>query len=319
MRPKSPRRRRSATRTKPANARGWLRANWASTCTACVRPWRRPGSSMSTIPRMSEEKWSGPMDRLKLKAVLGSHPHVQAVRSGELRSDPFDLDFIAYPPTNPAFKPMVREQAFDVCEMAIVTYLMAKAHGKPLVLLPATMLGRFQHSYALYSSAQGTLGPSDLEGKRVGIRSFTTTTGAWIRGILANDYGVDLDSVEWITFEEPHVAEYKDTTQRAPEGKKIVPMLLDGELDAVLGESSGDRRIKSLLGILRTKRSGGTPSTRWCRSTISWSCVRTTSQRTRTVHARSIGCCGRASGWQARHQLQTRFRSVSKPTGRASR
>ncbi|MGY2935206.1 ABC-type nitrate/sulfonate/bicarbonate transport system substrate-binding protein [Bradyrhizobium sp. GM6.1] len=135
------------------------------------------------------------MDRLKLKAVLGSHPHVQAVKSGELRSNRFDLDFIEYTPTNTAFKPMVREQAFDVCEMAIVTYLMAKAQGKPLVLLPATMLGRFQHSYALYSPAQGTLGPSDLEGKRVGIRSFTTTTGAWIRGILANDYGVNLDKI----------------------------------------------------------------------------------------------------------------------------
>lgn len=121
------------------------------------------------------------MDRLKLKVVLGSHPHVQAVKSGDLCSDLFDLDFIAYTPTNTAFKPMVREQAFDVCEMAIVTYLMAKAHGKPLVLLPATMLGRFQHSYALYSPTRGTLGPSDLEGKRVGIRSFTTTTGAWIR------------------------------------------------------------------------------------------------------------------------------------------
>lgn len=122
------------------------------------------------------------MDRLKLKAVLGSHPHVQAVKNGELRPELFDLDFIEYTPTNTAFKPMVREQAFDVCEMAIVTFLMAKAHGKPLVLLPATMLGRFQHSYALYNPARGPLGPSDLEGKRVGIRSFTTTTGAWIRG-----------------------------------------------------------------------------------------------------------------------------------------
>ncbi|MBW8854753.1 MAG: hypothetical protein JF604_10615, partial [Bradyrhizobium sp.] len=96
------------------------------------------------------------MDRLKLKAVLGSHRHVEAVKSGELRSDRFDLDFIEYTPTNTAFKPMVREQAFDVCEMAIVTYLMAKAHGKPLVLLPAAMLGRFQHSYALYNPARGT-------------------------------------------------------------------------------------------------------------------------------------------------------------------
>lgn len=187
------------------------------------------------------------MDRLKLKAVLGGHPHVKAVKCGELRSDLFDLDFVEYTPTNAAFKPMVREQAFDVCEMAIITYLMAKAHGKPLVLLPATMLGRFQHSYALYNPAQGTLGPSDLEGKRVGIRSFTTTTGAWIRGILANDYGVNLDKIKWVTFEDPHVAEYVDTTERAPKDKKILQMLLDGELDAVLGETSDNPRLKPLF------------------------------------------------------------------------
>jgi 4,5-dihydroxyphthalate decarboxylase len=186
------------------------------------------------------------MDRLKLRTVLGPHAHVKALRSGEVRSDRFDLDFIEYTPTNTAFKPMVREQAFDVCEMAIVTYLMAKAHGKPLVLLPATMLGRFQHSYALYNPARGTLGPSDLEGKRIGIRSFTTTTGAWIRGILANDYGVNLDKIDWVTFEDPHVAEYVDTTERVKD-KKILQMLLDGELDAVLGETSNDLRLKPVF------------------------------------------------------------------------
>jgi 4,5-dihydroxyphthalate decarboxylase len=187
------------------------------------------------------------MERLKLRAVLGSHPHVRAVKSGELRSDRFDLDFIEHTPINTAFKPMVREQAFDVCEMAIVTYLMAKAHGKPLVLLPATMLGRFQHAYALYNPARGTLGPGDLEGKRVGIRSFTTTTGAWIRGILANDYGVRLDLIRWVTFEDPHVAEYADTTERAPKDRKILQMLIDGELDAVLGETSSDPKLKPLF------------------------------------------------------------------------
>ncbi|WP_440639599.1 hypothetical protein ACSHT2_34620 [Bradyrhizobium sp. PUT101] len=187
------------------------------------------------------------MDRLKLKAVLGSHPHVQAVKSGELRSDLFDFDFITYTPTNTAFKPMVREQAFDVCEMAIVTYLMAKAHGKPLVLLPAAMLGRFQHAYALYNPERGRLGPTDLEGKRVGIRSFTTTTGAWIRGILANDYGVNLDRIRWVTFEDPHVAEYVDTTERAPKDKNILQMLIDGELDAVLGETSDNPKLKPLF------------------------------------------------------------------------
>jgi 4,5-dihydroxyphthalate decarboxylase len=154
---------------------------------------------------------------------------------------------------------MVRELAFDVCEMAIVTYLIAKAHGKKLSLLPAVMLGRYQHPYAIYNAERGTLTPADLAGRRVGIRSFTTTTGAWIRGILANDYGVDLGRIEWVTFEEPHVAEYQDTTQRAPAGKRIIDMLLAGELDAVLGDRSDDPRIKPLFADPEAEAEA------WCR------------------------------------------------------
>ncbi|MGY4318815.1 ABC transporter substrate-binding protein [Bradyrhizobium sp. JR3.5] len=187
------------------------------------------------------------MEKLRLRSVLGNHPHVQAVKSGELRSELFDLDFTEFTPTNAAFKPMVREQAFDVCEMAIVTYLMARAHGKPLVLLPAAMVGRFQHGHALYRADRGTLIPADLEGKRVGIRSFTTTTGAWMRGILANDHGVNLDRIDWVTFEDPHVAEYVDSTERAPKGRAIIQMLKDGELDAVLGETSSDPALRPLF------------------------------------------------------------------------
>jgi 4,5-dihydroxyphthalate decarboxylase len=186
--------------------------------------------------------------RKTLKTLIGTYPHTAPLKSGALRSDRLDFEFTEIVPVWDGFKGMIRDDKYDVSEMAIVTYLLAKAHGKPLALLPAAMIGRFQHPYAIYNASKGPMTPADLKGKRVGIRSFTTTTGAWIRGILANDYGVDLDSVEWMTFEEPHVAEYKDTTQRAPEGKKIVPMLLDGELDAVLGESSGDPRIKSLFG-----------------------------------------------------------------------
>jgi 4,5-dihydroxyphthalate decarboxylase len=187
------------------------------------------------------------MSAFKLRTVLGDHAHVQPLKRGEVRSDSVALEFVDFSPTNAAFKPMVREQKFDVCEMAIVTYLMARAYNKPLVLLPATMLGRFQHGYALYNAERGRLGPADLKGKRVGIRSFTTTTGAWIRGILANDYGVDLDRIKWVTFEDPHVAEYVDTTERAPKDKKILQMLLDGELDAVLGETSNDPKLKPLF------------------------------------------------------------------------
>jgi 4,5-dihydroxyphthalate decarboxylase len=173
---------------------------------------------------------------MHLRTLLGGHPGTAALKNGSVRSDSVTLDFTEYSPTNKGFKPMVRDGAFDVSEMAIVTYLMARSVGKPMVLLPSVVVARFQHAYAVYRAELGTLKPSDLEGKRVGIRSFTTTTGAWLRGILANDYGVNLDSINWVTFEDAHVAEFRDTTARAPQGKQIIQMLLDGALDAVLGE-----------------------------------------------------------------------------------
>jgi 4,5-dihydroxyphthalate decarboxylase len=184
---------------------------------------------------------------MRLRTLLGDHPGTAALKSGALKSDLVEFDFVDFSPTNKGFKPMVRETAFDVSELAIVTYLMAKSFAKPMVLLPDVVVARFQHGHALYNATRGVLKPADLNGKRVGIRSFTTTTGAWLRGILANDYGVDLNSVDWVTFEDAHVAEFKDTTKRAPAGKQIIQMLLDGELDAVLGEKSEHVDLKPLF------------------------------------------------------------------------
>jgi 4,5-dihydroxyphthalate decarboxylase len=184
---------------------------------------------------------------MRLRTLLGDHPCTAALKNGSIRSDSVTLDFTDYSPTHKGFKPMVREQAFDVSEMAIVTYLMAKSFGKPMVLLPTVVMARFQHAFALYNARLGTLTPAGLNNKRVGIRSFTTTTGAWLRGILANDYGVDLNSIHWVTFEDAHVAEFRDTTVRAPQDRQIVQMLVDGELDAVLGEKSEHPNLKPLF------------------------------------------------------------------------
>lgn len=188
---------------------------------------------------------------MRLRTLLGDHPGTLALKNGSIKSDLVSFDFAEYSPTNKGFKPMVREQAFDVSEMAIVTYLMAKSFGKPMVLLPDVVVARFQHAYALYNAKRATLRPNDLNGKRVGIRSFTTTTCAWLRGILANDYGVDLNSIDWVTFEDAHVAEYLDTTKRAPPGKEIIQMLVDGELDAVLGERAEHPNLRPLFAETR--------------------------------------------------------------------
>ena len=202
------------------------------------------------------------MSKLNLRTLLGDHPCTAALKSGAVSSDLVAFDFVEYSPTHKGFKPMVREGAFDVSEMAIVTYIMAKSFGKPMVLLPNVVVARFQHGHALYNAKSGTMTPRDLNGKRVGIRSFTTTTGAWLRGILANDYGVDLNSIDWVTFEDAHVAEFRDTTLRAPKGKEIVQMLLDGELDAVLGENLEHADLKPLFADAAGEEKAGSPSIR---------------------------------------------------------
>ena len=190
---------------------------------------------------------SSASEPLRLRTLLATYPHTAPLKKGEVTSRRLALDFKDVTPVWSGFKSMVRRQEFDVSEMAIVTYLIAKSFGKPMVLLPAVMTGRIQHAWAINNSLLGTLAPADLRGKRIGIRSFTTTTGAWLRGMFENDYGLDLASVRWTTFEEPHVAEYADTTERAPDGKAIIPMLLAGELDAVLGERCDDPRAKTLF------------------------------------------------------------------------
>src|SRR5277367_7142486 len=97
---------------------------------------------------------------MRLRTLLGDHAGTSALKNGSVKSDLVAFDFAEYSPTNKGFKPMVREQAFDVSEMAIVTYLMAKSVGKPMVLLPNVVVARFQHAYALYNARSGTLTPA---------------------------------------------------------------------------------------------------------------------------------------------------------------
>lgn len=189
-------------------------------------------------------------DKITLKALLGDYPNTLALKKGEVSSPLVDFQFADVKVPNTAFKRTVREKEFDVSELAIVTYLQAKNYGTPYVLLPVTVVGRGQHHTLGYNPEKGELRPQDLNGKRVGMRAYSVTTATWVRGILAQDYGIDLDSVKWTTFEDPHVAEYQDppTATRAPAGKDIAKMLLDGELDAaVLGDKLPEAPLKRLI------------------------------------------------------------------------
>jgi 4,5-dihydroxyphthalate decarboxylase len=186
---------------------------------------------------------------LKLSVTLGKAPQAAPLKQGLVRSDKLDLSFVEVDPIHTSFKPMVRELAYDVCEMAIVTYLMAKDNDKKITLIPAMMLAWDQHPQLIYNSEKGVLSPKDLEGKRVGVRAYSQTTGTWVRGFLQNDFGVDLKKVRWVTFEDAHVGEYKDPAwaTRESSGKKITDMLLAGEIDACIAEPPADPRIKTVI------------------------------------------------------------------------
>lgn len=172
----------------------------------------------------------------RLGVAIGNYPHVAALKTGAVSSGRLALDFADVKPIHRAFAPMVREARFDVSEMAIATFLQAKAYGKPLVLLPVVLAARFQEAALLCRSQSDIAGPADLRGRRVGVRAYSQTTGMWLRGILSDEHGVQPDEVTWVTFEGAHVVEYRDPpwAERAAPGRDMLAMLRAGELDAVV-------------------------------------------------------------------------------------
>lgn len=171
--------------------------------------------------------------KLRVRTLLGDYANTAALKSGGVDSPRLEFDFADLKLPQNAFKAVVRGE-YDVAELAIVTCLQALAWGKPVMLLPAVVMAIPPHPCLACNTHYGMLRPRDLHGKRVGIRAHSVTTVTWVRGILANDYGVDLDRINWVTFEDPHVPECVEppNAKRAPAGKTLTGMLRAGELDA---------------------------------------------------------------------------------------
>ena len=145
---------------------------------------------------------------------------------------------------------MVRANEFDICEMAITTYICAKAHGKPMTALPIFLVRAFHHGAILYNTQLGISTPKDLEGKMVGVnRGYTVTTGVWARSILQDEHGVDLDKIKWVLSGDEHVEEYlaPPNVVAIEPGKNIEDMLVSGELAASVGVQIEHPDIKPLI------------------------------------------------------------------------
>jgi 4,5-dihydroxyphthalate decarboxylase len=171
-----------------------------------------------------------------LRTVLANSPLSAPLKRGELTGGRVRLDFVEVAPVHKAFAPMVRQQAYDLCELAVVTALQAIAYGRPVVLLPAVVASRFQRGCLIASRARGPLAPRQLAGKRIGVRSFTQTTGMWVRAHLAADYGLATERMHWLTRDSAHVEQYADPgfVEHLPGDKSLPDMLRDGDIDAAI-------------------------------------------------------------------------------------
>jgi ABC-type nitrate/sulfonate/bicarbonate transport system substrate-binding protein len=184
------------------------------------------------------------------KTALVTYPHTQPLKDGTVVPRTFSFEFEDVPVIIKAFRRMVRGLEFDISEMAITTYLTAKAHGKRFTAIPVFPMRAFHHGAILYNAKSAIRTPRDLEGKKVGVnRGYTVTTGLWARSILQHEYGVDLSTVTWVLSGDEHVAEYRPPANVVPidEGRTLEQMLLSGEIAAANGVQTDSPDIRPLI------------------------------------------------------------------------
>jgi 4,5-dihydroxyphthalate decarboxylase len=190
------------------------------------------------------------MPELKLRTVTRTQGNNRALKDGTVQPRSFAFHFEEVDPLIAAFRRMVRGNEFDICEMAITTYICAKEHGKPMTAVPVFLVRAFHHGAILVNTRAGIRVPKDLEGKKVGVnRGYTVTTGVWARSILQDEHGVDLSKITWVLSGDEHVAEYRAPANVVPieKSKSIGDMLSSGELAAAIGVEVNAPDVKPLI------------------------------------------------------------------------
>ena len=181
------------------------------------------------------------MTDLVLRTALGNYGHTKPLKDGTVASKTFSMEHIEVSPVVSIFRRMVRGLEFDVAEMALSTYLCARAHGKPFTGIPVFLTRAFYHGGLVFNKRSGITSPKDLEGRKVGLRSYTLTPGVWTRGILQTEYGVDLEAVTWVLSGDEHVAEFVPPLNvLSSPNTDLGEMLLSGEIDAAIGAGPVD-------------------------------------------------------------------------------
>ena len=182
------------------------------------------------------------MPELTLKTAVGNYGHTAPLKDGTVASEQVALDHVEVSPIIAVFRRMIRDLEFDVSEMSLSTYLCAKAHEHPITAIPIFVARGLLHGSIVYNTQSGIKSPKDIEGRRVGVRGYTVTTGVWVRGVLRSVYGVDLDKVTWVINSDEHVAEYLEPSNvvSSPEDISLADMLLSGDIHAAIGVGNVD-------------------------------------------------------------------------------
>jgi 4,5-dihydroxyphthalate decarboxylase len=208
------------------------------------------------------------MAERKFTTVTRTQGNNRALKDGSVRPQTFAFDFVEVDPLIAAFRRMVRGLEFDICELAITTYICARAHGKPFTALPVFIVRAFHHGAILCNAKAGIRTPKDLEGRRVGVnRGYTVTTGLWARSVLQDEHGVDLNKITWVLSGDEHVAEYRPPANVVPieQGKSMGEMLASGELAAAIGIETDAPDVQPLIpnaleaGLSALRRRGHYP------------------------------------------------------------
>ncbi len=195
-------------------------------------------------------------EKLRLTLACGDYDINWALVDGKVEIAGVDLVALTMPSPERHWR-LIRHQEFDVCEFSMASYMLLRDRGDlPYLAVPVFPHRRFRHSYLFVNAAAGIKEPKQLEGKRVGLRTWQTTAGFWMRGILQDFYGVDLRSIEWITQDEEDIPlelppGYR--LRRVEPGNDVDRMLLEGELAGLMYPElppswrNGDPRIQRLF------------------------------------------------------------------------
>lgn len=183
----------------------------------------------------------------RITIVTGDYPHTRLLKSRHSFGGA-EAEFISVEPVHDAFDDMVNHQRYDVCELALGAFLQAREAGKPLVLLPAVMVGNHQHRNLYPSPAAGIKSPQDLAGGKIGLRSYSQTTPLWVKGWLAEEFGLSHDQVTWVVTERSHSDAYVDPPNVVLTDQKLPAALVAGDIDAaILGKSSAPAGVEPLV------------------------------------------------------------------------